>query len=120
MKIKPNGSTTSTFARSGLLKSALKSKKGGGPTTDLDKVEEVSIIDDPNYFKDLDQFVDPEALRAYVKELMLELSSNHSSTHPSILKGESVEAIVRETERHKKSCEQVEKKLNDIRMQTEV
>lgn len=119
MKIKPNGSTTSTFARSGLLKSALKSKKGGA-TTDLDKVEEVSIIDDPNYFKDLDQFVDPEALRAYVKELMLELSSNHSSTHPSILKGESVEAIVKETERHKKSCEQVEKKLNDIRMQTEV
>ncbi len=53
---------------------------------------------------DIDAFVDPEALRTYVKELMLEINTKHSSSHPSVLNGETVEAVVQDTEKYKKEC----------------
>jgi autonomous glycyl radical cofactor GrcA len=84
-------------------------------TTEGEKLEKVSVIEEPN-FKDVDSMVDPEALRAYVKELMVEVKSNLSSSHPSILKGENVETVVRETERYKKTCETAQRKMNEIRV----
>ena len=51
--------------------------------------------DDSNNFKDVDQFKDPEQLKAYVLSLMNEIkSSGHDSSHPSILNGESVDHIL--------------------------
>jgi len=53
---------------------------------------------------DIDGAVDPEALRAHVKELLQELKNKHNTTHPSVLGGESVDAILKETEKYKKEC----------------
>lgn len=80
----------------------------------MSKVEEISIIDEPYAFKNIETFVDADPLRQYVKELIQEVS-NYAQTHPPVLKGESVSGIVRETDRLKKQCEQVEKKTNDVR-----
>ena len=67
----------------------------------------------------LDEFTDPEKLRAYVKDLMNEMKNNHSTNHPSILKGETVENVVKETEKYKKQVEQTERKINELRVQNE-
>ena len=63
---------------------------------------------------DIDNVVDPEALRAYVKELLNEVRNKNS--HPSVLNGESVDQILKETEKYKKECQQTEKKLSDLRV----
>ena len=49
--------------------------------------------------------------------MMNELSNKHS--HPSVLKGESVDSIIKETEKYKKSYELAERKINDVKMQSE-
>jgi hypothetical protein len=45
-------------------------------------------------FKDVDGFVNADQLRSYVKTLLQEINSNHSLSHPAILKGEKVDNIV--------------------------
>ena len=60
----------------------------------------------------------PEDLRSFVKQLMNELSK-HSQSHPQILKGESVEQVMAETEKYKKQFETANKKNNDLRIQIE-
>ena len=69
---------------------------------------------------DIEGAIDPEALRAHVKELLQELKNKHNTTHPSVLGGESVDAILKETEKYKKECSQTEKKLSDLRVTQEV
>lgn len=51
-------------------------------------------MDSHHDFKDVDSFVNAEQLRAYVKSLLNEMNSNHSLSHPAILRGEKVETIV--------------------------
>ena len=46
-------------------------------------------------------------------------TSGKESTHPSILQGESVDAILKETERYRKECQSVQKQLSDLRVQSE-
>eukprot|EP00347_Sterkiella_histriomuscorum_P016198 403354110 len=70
------------------------------------------------YNKKVDNIVNPDELRKYVKELMGELNK-HSSSHPQILKGENVEQILKETEIHKKEFEKANKKSNDVKIQIE-
>jgi hypothetical protein len=67
---------------------------------------------------DIDGVVDPEALRAYVKDLLSQV--RNQSTHPTVLNGESVDQILKDTEKYKKECQQAEKKLSDLRVQKEV
>ncbi len=78
-----------------------------------ERIEKISVIDDHSsqnendeVLRTIENFVDPDSLRLYVKRLMSEVkAANLASTHPPILKGESVENIVRETEKYKKECE---------------
>ena len=46
-------------------------------------------------------------------------SQGHDSSHPSILNGESVDNILKETEKYRKECTQVQKQLSDLRVQSE-
>ena len=65
--------------------------------------------------KRIDDILNPDELRTYVKELMGELNK-HSESHPQILKGENVDKILEEIEKHKKAYENSSKKNNDIRI----
>jgi hypothetical protein len=71
-------------------------------------------------FKDVDQFKDPEQLKAYVLSLMTEIKSNgHASSHPTILNGESVDHVLKDTEKYRKECANIQKQLSDLRVQSE-
>lgn len=69
----------------------------------------------PDLLLKVDSIVDPEALRSYVNDLMQELNK-HSASHPQILKGEPVEHLQTEIEKHKKAYDQAAKKNNDVRI----
>ncbi|CDW85604.1 kinesin motor domain protein [Stylonychia lemnae] len=68
--------------------------------------------------KKVETMVNPEELRKLVKDLMQELAK-HSASHPQILKGENVEQILQDTEKHKKEYEKASNKNNDVKIQIE-
>ena len=43
-------------------------------------------------------------------------SSGHDSSHPSILNGESVDHVLKDTEKYRKECAQIQKQLSDLRV----
>jgi hypothetical protein len=51
---------------------------------------------------------------------MQEIKSNgHDSSHPSILNGETVDQVVKDTEKYRKECANIQKQLSDLRVQSE-
>jgi hypothetical protein len=55
--------------------------------------------------REVENFKDPEALRAYIRNILEDKKSNHSMSHPSILNGESVDKVIKDTEKYKKAFE---------------
>ena len=77
---------------------------GGLTITSKQNAGSTKQTEEPN-FKDVDQFKDAEQLKAYVLSLMSEMKSQgHDSSHPTILNGESVDQVLKETEKYRKEC----------------
>ncbi len=93
---------------------------GGFTVNSKSNTGDMKAAAEENNFKDVDQFKDTEQLKAYVLSLMSEMKSQgHDSSHPSILNGESVDKVLKETEKYRKECSTMQKTLGDLRVQSE-